>query len=577
MKKLIHMMLLLAVGVCYGQISGPPVTQYVRKGSNAQRLALASPPTGVLWSATDTTKLWLYSGSWTDITGGTGGGGVAWGGITGTLSNQTDLQLALDAKEGTVTWGDGLQSTAGTASVDFNATNLQITATEINTIQNINSTATPTFGTLTLTANSDTIGISHDGTDANFTTTDGMFRFYNSEGGGIASMLRVDGNGTVGIIRAYDEDDAEWCGIHATTNEGYITVGGSAPGDLNLVYGGASDVEVADGAADAETPYFAVFGFPTGTALHDIKLQLAAGPVGQITSSTGTIDFNDENLTTSGNIDGRDVSTDGSTLDSHTGNTSNPHTVTATQVGLGNVEDTVLSTWAGSANITTLGTIASGVWSGTDVAVAAGGTGVSTLADGGLVIGNGTGAVEVVSAGLTTQVLVGGGASTAPAWGTDLPTAVTIGAAYVYRTSGTDVPVADGGTGASDAATARSNLGVNTGQFHMHFDGGGSAVTTGEQDGIIYAYKAVTITGYKFVSNESTTTTVAVWADTTFPPTIADLISAAAPASITASDQNLSGSIAGWTTAIAADTFLKWDVTANDTLITGDLFIEYTY
>lgn len=42
------------------------------------------------------------------------------------------------------------------------------------------------------------------------------------------------------------------------------------------------------------------------------------------------------------------------TLSSHTGNTSNPHSVTKSQVGLGNVENTALSTWGGSANITTV-------------------------------------------------------------------------------------------------------------------------------------------------------------------------------------------------------------------------------
>ena len=89
---------------------------------------------------------------------------------------------------------------------------------------------------------------------------------------------------------------------------------------------------------------------------------------------------------------------------------------------------------------------------GTDVGVADGGTGASTLADGGLVIGNGAGAVSVVAAGLTTQILVGGGALTDPAWGTDLPTAVTIGTAYVFRVGGTDVGVADGGTGVSTLA-----------------------------------------------------------------------------------------------------------------------------
>ncbi|MFZ4774631.1 MAG: hypothetical protein ACOYM3_04665 [Terrimicrobiaceae bacterium] len=52
-------------------------------------------------------------------------------------------------------------------------------------------------------------------------------------------------------------------------------------------------------------------------------------------------------------------------LTSHTGNTSNPHSVTKAQVGLGNVENTALSTWAGSGNLTTVGTLASGAipWS----------------------------------------------------------------------------------------------------------------------------------------------------------------------------------------------------------------------
>lgn len=43
-------------------------------------------------------------------------------------------------------------------------------------------------------------------------------------------------------------------------------------------------------------------------------------------------------------------------------------TVTASDVGLGNVENTALSTWTGSTNITTLGTIATGTWNGTVIA-----------------------------------------------------------------------------------------------------------------------------------------------------------------------------------------------------------------
>ena len=45
--------------------------------------------------------------------------------------------------------------------------------------------------------------------------------------------------------------------------------------------------------------------------------------------------------------------------------------------------------------------------------------------------------------GAVTQIIVGGGAGSAPVWGADLPTAVTIGTAYIYRANGTDVSDGD--------------------------------------------------------------------------------------------------------------------------------------
>lgn len=60
-------------------------------------------------------------------------------------------------------------------------------------------------------------------------------------------------------------------------------------------------------------------------------------------------------------------------------------------IGLGNVENTALSTWAGSTALTTLGTIATGVWQGTAVGVSYGGTGATSQSGArtnlGLVIG----------------------------------------------------------------------------------------------------------------------------------------------------------------------------------------------
>ena len=46
-------------------------------------------------------------------------------------------------------------------------------------------------------------------------------------------------------------------------------------------------------------------------------------------------------------------------------------------LALNNVENTALTTWAGSTNLTTLGTIGTGVWNGTTIAVANGGTGLT--------------------------------------------------------------------------------------------------------------------------------------------------------------------------------------------------------
>ena len=53
-------------------------------------------------------------------------------------------------------------------------------------------------------------------------------------------------------------------------------------------------------------------------------------------------------------------------------------TVTKTDVGLSAVENTALSTWAGSTNLITLGTVTSGTWNGTAIAVANGGTGATS-------------------------------------------------------------------------------------------------------------------------------------------------------------------------------------------------------
>jgi hypothetical protein len=52
-------------------------------------------------------------------------------------------------------------------------------------------------------------------------------------------------------------------------------------------------------------------------------------------------------------------------------------TLDKTAVGLSNVENTALSTWAGSSNLTTVGTIGTGTWQGTILSSTYGGTGIN--------------------------------------------------------------------------------------------------------------------------------------------------------------------------------------------------------
>lgn len=118
--------------------------------------------------------------------------------------------------------------------------------------------------------------------------------------------------------------------------------------------------------------------------------------------------------------------------------------VSKSDVGLGNVENTALSTWAGSANITTLGTVATGTWNATTISIAKGGTGATTALAafdalsplttlGDVIYHDGTDNVRLAGNTTTTRKFFrqtgSGAASAAPAWDTltdpDIPTALT--------------------------------------------------------------------------------------------------------------------------------------------------------
>ena len=85
--------------------------------------------------------------------------------------------------------------------------------------------------------------------------------------------------------------------------------------------------------------------------------------------------------------------------------------INKSKVGLGNVENTALTTWTGTNTLTTVGTISSGTWSGTSIAVTNGGTGATTAAAArtnlGLVIGTNVQAPLIAGTDYQTPLIAG--------------------------------------------------------------------------------------------------------------------------------------------------------------------------
>ena len=104
-----------------------------------------------------------------------------------------------------------------------------------------------------------------------------------------------------------------------------------------------------------------------------------------------------------------------------------PLELTPDDVGLGNVENVALSTWPGSTNIRTVGTITQGIWQGTPIAANKGGTGLSAVVQGDMLYSDATNSINripkttVKSRYLSNQ----GGLDNSPKWDlVDLTTGV---------------------------------------------------------------------------------------------------------------------------------------------------------
>jgi len=206
---------------------------------------------------------------------------------------------------------------------------------------------------------------------------------------------------------------------------------------------------------------------------------------------------------------------------------------TLKKVGMDTMK-TYFSPVAGSSSIVTTGTIASGTWEATDVAVAHGGTGASTLTANGVLIGNGTSAITAVDLSTKGKILIGDGSGN--------PSALTVGSnnhvltadssegtgikwAAIPASTPTDITVADESTDTScfplfvtaatgdlgpktaSGLTFNSNTDVLSGTFSGNITGNVTGNTSGSSGSCTGNSATATTSTNVTVADESSDTT----------------------------------------------------------------------
>jgi hypothetical protein len=235
--------------------------------------------------------------------------------------------------------------------------------------------------------------------------------------GGTATFTQVDITAE-GDLRLQDNSGGQYVGLDApaTVSTSYTLTLPSAVGSANQVLSLSS----TDGTLAWSTPEVgditavtAGNGLSGGGTSGAVSLaldlnELSAASVNVANDSIAIVDADDSNSSKKESIADLMAAVDGTGLTASSG---------------------VLSVDASQTQITAVGTIGTGTWQGSTVAVGYGGTGATSLTDGGVLLGSGTGAITAMAVLGDGEIIIGDGSGD--------PTTLDVGSASAITTLGT--------------------------------------------------------------------------------------------------------------------------------------------
>ncbi len=225
-----------------------------------------------------------------------------WGNITGNIADQTDLKTALDSKAAADTVAD-IDTILSTLNVEFNSLKDEYDATVVTVNANTNSIADLTVANATKVNSNDIKAIRVNNSTFEWTTDGTSWH-----------SIAISGSAAWGTIVGDITSQTDLNTLITNINNNMSSLSDSVVNLSNLITTKSAEIDTLSS---------------TVTAL-DTRL------TADETSYSGSFNTINNNITALQNAD----TTISGNLSTHSGNTNNPHLVTKSQVGLGNVDNT---------------------------------------------------------------------------------------------------------------------------------------------------------------------------------------------------------------------------------------------